>query len=82
MLGVTEFGDSAITIRVTCKAVATKQYMFERVLRQRLKEKFDELGIEIPYSKIVVQQPAEVDQQAKQKKIQEYLAARQEEESC
>ena len=71
--GVTEFGDSAITIRVICRAVATKQKIFERLLRQRIKERFDELGIEIPYSKVVVHSPGCAQPAGKHEKIQEYL---------
>ena len=69
LLGVQEFGDSAILIRLTCPAHPTKQWSLERQLRLRIKEAFDELGIEIPYSKTVIfngdaQQQPDPDEQS------------------
>ena len=53
--------------------MATKQKIFERLLRQRIKERFDELGIEIPYSKVVVHSPGCAQPAGKHEKLQEYL---------
>ncbi len=79
VLGVQEFGDSAILIRVACPAHPTKQWSLERQMRQRIKEAFDELGIEIPYSKTVLfngdaQQQPDPDEQKRH--IEEWIAAR------
>ncbi|MDZ4780820.1 MAG: mechanosensitive ion channel [Planctomycetia bacterium] len=54
MLGVDAFGDSAVTIRFILKTRplkqwAVKQWAVKRELLRRIKRRFDELGIEIPF---------------------------------
>lgn len=49
MLGVDALGDSAVVIRFMIKTRAGKQWMVRRALTARIKKKFDELGIEIPF---------------------------------
>lgn len=49
MLGVNSFEDSAVTIRFFLKTKPLKQWPVKRELLRRIKHKFDELGIEIPY---------------------------------
>ena len=49
MLGVDSFGDSAVVIRFLIKTRALKQWTVKRELNRRIKIKFDELGIEIPF---------------------------------
>ncbi len=47
--GVSELGDSAVTFTIVCKVKPPEQWTIERQLRKRIKDKFDEVGIEIPY---------------------------------
>ncbi|HAL62507.1 MAG TPA: mechanosensitive ion channel family protein [Chloroflexi bacterium] len=47
--GVEELGDSAMTLRITVKTQAGKQWEVSRELRKRIKETFEEEGIEMPY---------------------------------
>lgn len=49
VLGVENFADSAVTIRVRFKTAPIKQWWIAREFRRRVKLRFDELGIEIPY---------------------------------
>jgi len=49
VLGVDEFGDSAIKIRVLGDTLPLEQWAIMREFRKRLKRAFDEAGIEIPY---------------------------------
>lgn len=56
VLGVEELGDSSINICITAQTKNMEQWGVERQLRQRIKETFDQEGIEIPYLKRVVYQ--------------------------
>ena len=47
--GLQAFGESAISIRLMAKTEPGEQFAATRVLRGRLKEAFDEAGIEIPF---------------------------------
>ncbi len=49
VLGVDEFADSAVIIKARIKTVPVKQWMVGREMNRRLKKKFDEVGIEIPF---------------------------------
>jgi small-conductance mechanosensitive channel len=50
VLGVMGFGDSAINVRMWAKvAPPSRQWEVERFLRKKLKEVFDERGLEIPF---------------------------------
>ncbi|MFH1753998.1 MAG: mechanosensitive ion channel domain-containing protein [Candidatus Omnitrophota bacterium] len=49
MLGVDNFADSAVIIKFRMKTLPIKQWEVMREFRRRLKNKFDELGIEIPF---------------------------------
>lgn len=51
---ITEFGDSAVTVRVMVKVRPGEHTRAERDLRLRLKRAFDELGIEIPFPRHTV----------------------------
>jgi small conductance mechanosensitive channel len=53
-MGVVGLDDSAVTIRITCDEDAASRFVAENLLRQRIKEVFDEKGIEIPYNKAVI----------------------------
>ena len=47
--GISELGDSAIIFKLICKVKPGEQWNIARQLRKRIKDKFDEVGIEIPY---------------------------------
>jgi len=49
MLGVEQFADSAVVVRMTIKTVPIKQWSVKRAMLRRIKQRFDELGIEIPF---------------------------------
>lgn len=49
VLGVQELGDNAITLRMIVKTDPSAQWRVQRELRLRLKERFDDASIEIPY---------------------------------
>ena len=49
ILGVSEFGDSAVVIKIRIKTRPLKQWMIGRELRRRIKKAFDTEGIEIPF---------------------------------
>jgi small-conductance mechanosensitive channel len=46
--GIESFGDSAVVVRMLATTLPLKQWEVARELRRRLKNRFDELGIEIP----------------------------------
>jgi len=57
VLGVQELGPSSVVIRIIAKTVPLQQWSVERELRKRIKETFDERGIEIPYPRrVIIQQ--------------------------
>ncbi len=49
MLGVDDFADSAVIIKFRMKTLPIKQWEVMREFRRRLKNRFDELNIEIPF---------------------------------
>ena len=49
MLGVNQFADSAVVTRFCMKPRALQQWAVQRDLLRRIKKRFDELGIEIPF---------------------------------
>ena len=49
VLGVDDFADSAVTIKIRIKTRPLKQWMIGRELRRRIKKTFDAKGIEIPF---------------------------------
>jgi len=49
VFGLNEFGDSAIVVRVRLKTMPAAQWGLKRAFNKRIKEKFDALGIEIPF---------------------------------
>ena len=57
MFGLDKFGDSAIVIRARIKTKPIKQWEVGRAFNKRIKERFDELGIEIPFPQITVNTP-------------------------
>lgn len=49
MLGVDKLSDSAVIIRFIIKTRPLKQFLIRREMLRRIKNRFDELGIEIPF---------------------------------
>jgi moderate conductance mechanosensitive channel len=54
VLGVDAFGSSSVDIRVMFKTVPLQQWAVGRELRRRIKNRFDELGIEIPFPHVTL----------------------------
>jgi len=54
LLGVDQFADSAVVIKARIKTKPIKQWRVGREFNRRLKKKFDELGIEIPFPHITL----------------------------
>jgi small conductance mechanosensitive channel len=49
VLGVDDFGDSQVTIKIRIKTLPLKQWEVGREMRRRIKKAFDAHGIEIPF---------------------------------
>jgi small conductance mechanosensitive channel len=49
VLGVDQFADSAIIIKARIKTLPIKQWEVGREINRRIKKRFDEVGIEIPF---------------------------------
>jgi moderate conductance mechanosensitive channel len=49
ILGVDDFGDSAVVIKLRMKTIPIQQWAVGREFRRRLKYAFDAKGIEIPF---------------------------------
>jgi moderate conductance mechanosensitive channel len=49
VMGVDSFADSAVIIKARIKTAPIKQWMVGREFNRRMKKRFDELGIEIPF---------------------------------
>lgn len=54
ILGVTALADSAVTVRVRMKVIALEQWGVRRALLARLKQAFEQAGIDIPFPQRVV----------------------------
>jgi moderate conductance mechanosensitive channel len=54
ILGVDNFDDSQVTIKIRIKTLPLKQWMVGRELRRRIKNVFDSQGIEIPFPHVSV----------------------------
>ena len=49
LFGVNELADSSVVVRIGLKVRPDKQWAIKRELLRRIKQRFDELGIEIPF---------------------------------
>ena len=54
VLGVDDFKESAVTLKVRIKTVPLKQWEVGRELRRRIKQVFDREGVRIPYPQLEV----------------------------
>jgi small conductance mechanosensitive channel len=52
--GVQELAGSSVNIRLVAMAEPMESWQIARIIRQRVKERFDEKGIEIPYNHMVI----------------------------
>jgi small conductance mechanosensitive channel len=52
VLGVDKFADSAVIIKARIKTMPIQQWTVGREMNRRIKKRFDELGIEIPFPHI------------------------------
>jgi moderate conductance mechanosensitive channel len=62
VLGVENFGDSQVTLRIVAKTRPLKQWETARELRKRIKAAFDHEGIEMPFPHRVVYSRARPEQ--------------------
>lgn len=53
-LGVTNLGDSEVSITIVAKTTPMEQWAVEREIRKKVKEAFDRENIEIPYQRMVI----------------------------
>jgi small conductance mechanosensitive channel len=54
VLGVDRFDDSAVIVKVRLKTLPLRQWAVGREMNRRIKKRFDELGIEIPFPHVSV----------------------------
>jgi moderate conductance mechanosensitive channel len=54
VVGLDKFGDSAVVIKARIKTKPIQQWRVGREFNRRLKKKFDELGIDIPFPHITL----------------------------
>lgn len=54
ILGVDQFADSAVILKARTKTLPIKQWGVAREFNRRLKRRFDELGIEIPFPHVTL----------------------------
>jgi small conductance mechanosensitive channel len=64
VVGVDRFTDSAVIVRGRIKTVPLKQWMVGREFNRRLKRRFDELGIEMPFPHLTLYFGQDKDGQA------------------
>jgi small conductance mechanosensitive channel len=53
VLGVENFAESGVVVRIAAKTLPLKQWEVARELRRQIKKRFDAEGIEIPYPQTV-----------------------------
>lgn len=76
MLGVDAFADSAVMIKFFIKTKPLKQFVVRREMLRRIKNRFDELGIEIPFPHRTVYHRHEGNGAAEHESVSEHADAR------
>lgn len=61
ILGLDRFDDSAVVVRVRTKTKPIRQWAVGREFNRRMKQRFDELGIEIPFPHVTLYMGQEKD---------------------
>ena len=64
VLGLNEFGDSALVLQCRIKTTPQEQWMIKRKFNQMVKERFEKEGIEIPFPQVVVNKPQEAEKES------------------
>ena len=54
VVAINDFGDSAVVMTIMQKAIGTNHFAIQRDLKMAVKKRFDEEGISIPYSQVVI----------------------------
>ena len=54
IIGVTDLGESGVSITIVAKTQAMDQWSVEREIRKKVKETFDKENIKIPYPKRII----------------------------
>ncbi len=67
LMGVNDLGDSGVVIRLLLKTRAGEQWGASREYKRRIKLRFDELGVEIPWPQRVVSYKGYAEMDAKQR---------------
>lgn len=65
-MGVNTLGDSSVNLRMLLKTRAGEQWGASREFQRRVKAKFDELGIEIPWPQTVISNKSNADDQTQE----------------
>jgi small conductance mechanosensitive channel len=76
MLGVDSLGDSAVVIKFFIKTRPLRQWTVKREMLRRVKNRFDELGIEIPFPHRTIYHRYESGQQPEDGEVLSPLPAR------
>lgn len=62
VLGVQTLGSSDVVIRIVTEVLPMEHWRISREIRKAVKIRFDEIGIEIPYPRLVTYRRSELDQ--------------------
>ncbi|HET7657693.1 MAG TPA: mechanosensitive ion channel family protein, partial [Bacillales bacterium] len=62
VLGVQTLGSSDVTLRVIAETLPMEHWHISREIRKAVKLRFDEIGIEIPYPRLVTYHRDDLDQ--------------------
>ena len=73
-MGVVTLGDSSVNLRMLLKTRAGEQWGAAREFNRRVKSKFDELGIEIPWPQRVISYKADADDKTLEQEVRKKRA--------
>ncbi len=72
ILGLDRFDDSAVIVRVRTKTKPIRQWAVAREFNRRMKKRFDELGIEIPFPHVTLYMGQDKDGSAPAMNVRQY----------